>query len=306
MKRQLRVSVRIQIDRFFRLILPAIGILILGVIVIFGFMTYKITHPEAVPEPINPSFYLLPSLEVTIPATDGTNIPAWWIPGLKNAPGIILAPGYGMNRSDALSLAAELHENGFNVLVYAQRGSNVSPKKASTLGLYEADDLLNAIRLLQSRPESNPLRIGIWGVDLGAYAALKAAGSFPEVRAIAVDSAFGSIREYMDYRILEDFGLDNRLVQFSCYQMFRLVHIFSGFPFNEPLPLKALSECTILFIKGENRPFLGTKTANIYNRIHPQKEMTSFKTSRIHMMEGEDLKSYDRQVANFFNLNLHK
>ncbi len=304
MKQRLHVPARIQIEKFFRLILPAVAILILGVLIILGILVYRITHLEAVPEAVNPSYYLLPSLDFTITASDKTEIPAWWIPGLKRAPGIILVPGYGMSRSDALSLAAELHENGFNILVYAQRGSNISPKRASTLGLYEADDLLNAIRFIKSREESNPLRIGIWGVDIGAFAALRAATTYAEVRSMALDSAYGRIEDLVDYRISEDFGLDNKFMQSGCYQLFRLIHIFSGYPMDPPLSVQAFSDRSILFIKGENRSALAARAEQLYNRILPHKEMISLKTSRVHLMSGEELKNYDRQVANFFNLNL--
>jgi hypothetical protein len=306
MKRQLQVPARIHIEKLFRLVLPAIAILLLGFAAIFSFLTYKISHPEPLQEPIDPSYYVLPSLDVAISASDGSEIPAWWIPGLKGASGIILAPGYGMSRSDALSLAAELHENGFNILVYAQRGSNIIPKRSSTLGLYETEDMLNAVRFMQSRPESNPSRLGIWGVDIGAFAALKAAANFAEIRAMALDNAYGSVSEFLDDNISEDFGLENRFVHYGCYQIFRLTHLFSGFPIDEPLSLQVLRDRAILFIKGENRKALGFKTAAIYNRIRPQKEMISLRKSRIHMMDGEDLKNYDRQVASFFELNLQR
>jgi hypothetical protein len=73
---------------------------------------------------------------------------------------------------------------------------------------------------------------------------------------------------------------------------------------NEKLPLQSLSNRTILFIKGENRKELGYLTTAIYDKVKPQKEMISFKTARTHLMSGEDMKTYDRQVANFFHLNL--
>jgi hypothetical protein len=60
----------------------------------------------------------------------------------------------------------------------------------------------------------------------------------------------------------------------------------------------------ILFIKGENRKGLAERTTVIYDKIQPQKEMISFRSARTHAMSGEDLKNYDRQVTNFFHLNL--
>jgi hypothetical protein len=286
------------------MIIPAFLILSIGSAVVLGVVVYKVSNPGVLEEHVNPSHYLLPSLEVTIQADDRAEIPAWWIPGLKGAPGIILAPGYGMSRSDALSLATLLHEQGFNLLIYSQRGSGAI-LKASTLGLYETRDMQSAVRFMQGRPESNGRKLGIWGVDVGALAALRTAVAFKEVRAIVLDGVFESASDFLDYRIAEDFGLENGFVQLGCLQIFNLAHIFSGSFSSGKIPLQAVSDRMILFIKGENRKALGDLTTAIYDRVQPQKEMISFKTARIHMMSGEDLRSYDRQVANFFHLNLH-
>jgi pimeloyl-ACP methyl ester carboxylesterase len=302
MKRAL--TARVHVGRFFRTIIPAFAILLVGAVVILSVLVYKISYPGAVPEPVSPSFYLLPSLDVTIPTDDGKEMPGWWIPGLKGAPGIILAPGYGMSRADALSLAALLHESGFNLLIYDQRGSGATPISASTLGLYETRDMLQAVEFMESRPQSNPSRLGIWGVDVSAVSALRIAAARREVRAIVADSAFESMADFLGYRVSEDFGLDNKLIHRGCFEIFRLVHVFGGSFKNQDLPLKPISDRMILFVKGENRRELGKLTTAIYDKIQPQKEMISFKAARTRLMSGEDLRSYDRQVANFFHINL--
>jgi len=232
------------------------------------------------------------------------DLPHFELLGLKGAPGIILAPGYGMSRSDPLSLAAALHEKGFNLLIYDQRGSGGAPRGASSLGVYETEDMLGAVQYMRDRPESDGRKIGIWGVDIGALAGLKAAGVSPEVRSIAADSVFQYPSDFLSYRIEEDFGVNNRLLQLGCYQIFRLVHILGSVSSSAEIPMRQLSDRNILFIKGENRRRLGYLTTRIYDALKPQKELISFKTARIHLMSGEDLKSYDRQVANFFHLNL--
>jgi pimeloyl-ACP methyl ester carboxylesterase len=291
-------------NRFFRTLLPAVIILLAGVSALFGFLVHKVTHPPNIPEPVNPSYYQLPSLEVTFPSTDVSSIPAWWIPGLRGAPGIVLSPGYGMSRSDVLSLAAVLHGSGFNLLIYDQRGSGTSPRKPSSLGLYETEDLLHALQFLKSRPESNHDRLGIWGVDVGALAALRAVAYVPELQAIAVDGAFESPYDFLDLRIGEEFGINYPILRFGCRQMFALMHFGASEAINAQLPMQALSSRVILFIEGENRRSLGLLTSALYKKFQPQKELISLKTSRIHMMSGEDLRSYDRQVANFFSVNL--
>jgi uncharacterized protein len=293
-----------QFGKYFKTIFPAVAILLVGLFSISAVFVYKISRPDAVLESVNPSHYLLPSLEIAAPDANGDMIYGWWIPGLKGAPGIILAPGYGMNRSDALSLAVGLHNYGFNLFIFDQRGSVDSPREVSTLGLYETEDMLSAVRLLRDRPEINRDRIGIWGVDIGALAALKAAAQIKEIRAIAADSVFRSPNDFLSYRLEEEFGIDNRLLQFGCYQVFRLFHLRGSLSVSEELPLQALSDRNILFIKGENRKGLGFLTTDIYDALQPQKELISFKAARFHSMSGEDLKNYDRQVVNFFHLNL--
>lgn len=298
-----RLTFRFGIRHFLLLVLPPAVILCIGILAFFGILVYKTAHPAVISESVNPSLYLLPSLEVTFPSRNGPDISGWWIPGLKGAPGIVLVPGYGMSRSEVLSLAAVLHEIGFNLLTYDQRGNGAS-KKSSTLGLFETDDLLNAIQFLKSRPESNKGRIGVWGVDVGAFAALKAASSVPEIEAIAVDGVFESPYDFLDLRIYEDFGFNNPLVRLGCRQMFRLAHVSAIGTGRAEIPIRALSNRMILFIEGENRKKLSSLTSVLYNKLQPRKEMISFKASRIHMMSVEDLKNYDRQVANFFHVNL--
>ena len=290
--------------QYLRTVLPAVVLLLVSVFAALGFLVYKITHPGAVPETVNPSHYLLPSLEVAIPSGRGEETASWWIPGLKGAPGILLAPGYGMSRSDALSLAVMLREKGFNLLVYDQRGCGTSPKGSSTLGLREAGDMLQALEILRNRSEIDASRVGIWGVDVGAYAALRAAASVPEVRAVVADGAFEFVPDFLDFKIFEDFGLKGSPIRLGCGWAFTLLHLGDRSLLSEPLPVELLAGRAVLFIRGENRKLLGDLTAALSDRFRPRQEMASFKTSRVRLMTGEDLKTYDTQVTDFFQLNL--
>lgn len=288
---------------FLRTLLPAALILFAVIALVLGFLMHGISYPGPVTESVNPSHYLLPSLELQIPSSHGESIPGWWIPGLKHAPGIILAPGYGMSRSDALSLAVALHQHGFNLLVVDQRGSGGAPRGASTLGLREADDMADTVRFMIGRPENNPERLGIWGVDTSAFAALRSAAAFPEVRAVAADSAYETIDRFLGHRIAEDFGVDNRVLRFACWQVFRLLHIADFRVLDRPLPVGELAGKSILFIRGEGRGALAASTEAL-SAAAPQGELMTHPTARVHALSGEGLKSYDRQVAGFFHLNL--
>jgi pimeloyl-ACP methyl ester carboxylesterase len=299
-----RVSAKAYFLSSIKIILPAAILLIAGIIAIPSVLVYLITHPDS-QEPINPSYYLLTSSDVRITADDGTDINGWWIPGEEDSPGIALATGYGMSRSGALSLATELHKRGFNILIPAQRGSSVSSEKSSTFGLKESGDMLSALRFLKHRPESNNALIGIWGVDVGAYSALQAAADSPEVRAIAADSPYDSIYDFLDVRLEEEFVLENRLIQFGCRQIFRLIRITSGSLSGTRIPVERLSDRSLLLIRGDNRKKLGELTSALYEKLpSPKKELISLKTSRVRLTKEGESKEYDMIVADFFQQNL--
>ena len=285
-------------------ILPAAIILSLGILAIPCLLVYKVSKFRTSQETLDPSFYLLEFSDVHITSMDGNEIHGWWIPGVADFAGIVLAPGFGMNRSDALSLATVLHKEGFSILVYGQRGSSASSEESSTFGLKEEKDMLSILQCMRERPEIDSSRIGIWGVDVGAYSALQAAATEPEVRAIAADSVFESVSNFLDVRIDEEFNLENRLLQFGCEQVYRLFYISEGSLSDTSIPVEKLVDRSLLFITGENRKKLGYLTTALYEKLSSEKEIISFKTSRVHHMKVEDFQGYDRRVADFFLQNL--
>jgi pimeloyl-ACP methyl ester carboxylesterase len=295
-------AAKVQANRYLRLVLPPVLIITGGLVSFIVFLYYRSTHAGIVPEPINPSNYVLPSQDVVVVSADGSQISAWWITGENNKPSIVLAPGFGMSRADVLSLAAVLNGQGYHLLIYNQRGASNSSRKSSTFGLSESDDMLGALRFVKSQPNVSKEKMGIWAVDVGARAALKAAASVATVRTIVADCAFQSVMDFMDYRLSEDLGVDNGFLKFGCHLIFKLTHI--TMKVEEKLPLNTLSDRSILFIKGENRQGLEQFTDSLYKEIQPNKEMLFLKASRVRSMSGEEIRNYDKRVADFFSLNL--
>lgn len=290
--------------RIIKVILPAALILCICILAVPIVFFYKVSHVVPTAEPLNPSYYLLKSSDFRATSKDGTEIKGWWIAGDQGAAGIVLCHGYGMNRSDVLSLAAALHAKGFNILVFGQGGSSAPTRKTSTFGLKESGDMLTAIQFVLRSPECDSTRIGIWGVDVGAYSALRAPASVSGVRAIAADSPFDSPYDFMDLLIEEEYGLNNRMLQFGCRQILKLICIGTASPGGEQIPVESLSDCALLFITGENRNKLGRLTTTLYDRLPSKKEIITFETSRIHMMKGKEFQDYDSHVTDFFVQNL--
>lgn len=287
-------------------ILPATLVLIAGVLGVLAFLTYRLINPPPAQESTNPSHYWMTWSDVTFPNRSGTMFPAWWIKGRKDAPAIVLAPGYAMSRSDVLSLASALNRQGqgYHALVYDQRGSGELPQGISCLGLCETDDLIRALDFVKRQPEVDAGRIGIWGVDIGGRAALRAAAAQPEVKALVVDSVFDSTADFIDYQNGESLGLNSRFLNFGCNALFQLLRL--GLPVSryERLELNRLSDRSVLLIEGDNRREFAQYTAALYGEIRPTKQLLRLPLARVRNMSGGEAESYDRQVVAFFSLNL--
>jgi uncharacterized protein len=285
------------LKKLFRLAFPAFLILVFGAVGFLGFVVYRVTHPHVTPEQVSPSQYLMTAQDVTWTAENGLLIAGWWIPAPKRAPGIILAPGYGMNRSDAISLGSALHEAGFHVLLPARSGT-------SSLGVRESREIDSAIDYLKKQALVDARRIGLWGVDESAHAALDAAAMRPEIRAIALDMPFEYPFDFFVERTREELGYSNRAVEIGAREVFRLVHISSYRSYNAPLQMAPLSDRSILVLQGANRKDMVFLTASLYERLQGQKEILNVVSSRTRLMSGEEMKAYDRQVTSFFRSHL--
>jgi hypothetical protein len=285
-------------------ILPAVLVVVLAVIVTLIILTYRLMHPSAVPETVSPSQYLMPLTDAAWISAEGKPIAGWWVPGRTKASAIILVPGFGMSRADLISLAVTLWQTGFSVLAYDLRASGAAPHEASTFGLRETDDLLTALDYLKSRLPSNASQVGIWGADVGARAALRAAVSRPEVSAIVADSVFEFTDDFIRLRLYEDLGVRNREIGSACTAMFRLYRQAYHLTADEKFSLGALAGRSVLLIQGVNRPELAACTAEIYGRLPPGKQILKLPVARMRNMTSEEVRSYDRQVAEFFSANL--
>lgn len=290
--------------KLFWLVLAAVAILLIGALGIAGILVYRITHPPAVSELVTPEDFLIPSEDISWDSDDGLRFEGYWIPGERGAPGIVLAPGFGMSRSAALSLAAQLRTRGFHSLVYEQRGSGSAPRGRGTLGLLETNDMLAAIDQLKGRPDIDQTRLGIWGADVGARAALAAAAWRKQVQVIVADSVYDSVGDFLDIEVREACGIDNRLIEFFCRQGFLLYQLASPGSLRERLPLAALEDRKILFIAGENRAAMARLTRSLYEELQPRRDMTTLAAARTRVMSGAELEIYDRAVCDFFDRNL--
>jgi pimeloyl-ACP methyl ester carboxylesterase len=123
-------------------------------------------------------------------AADGVNLRGWLLPGEAARPALVLCHDLGENKSSLISTAIALRKSGFTVLLFDFRGHGESAASSSTLGLFEKHDVLGAIEFLRGLEQVEATRVGLFGVGMGAHAAVLAAAERSEVRVLVLDGLY--------------------------------------------------------------------------------------------------------------------
>lgn len=150
-------------------------------------------------------------------STDGILLKGWYMPAgaAAGAAGgeargtIIYCHGQNRTRVEMLPEAAFGHTLGFNGLVFDLRHQGQSSGTVSTVGYQERHDVVGAIHYVLN--EEKAIRpVIIWGVSMGAAAALMGAAESPDASAVISDSAFPNYQELIRHHYVLFLGLIRR------------------------------------------------------------------------------------------------
>jgi pimeloyl-ACP methyl ester carboxylesterase len=291
-----------QLVRVSGMLLALVLFVFLAVATIAGYSLYQILNPPR----------SAASVDVTLlmghPTTYSFEIPGqgsregWFFPGLLHAPTIILCHGYGAQRADVLTLTTAFQEHQFNVFLFDFAGHGSVPGR-TTLGYSETLQLLAAIRGLAQRDDIDRTRFGVWGMDLGGYAAISAAPQDPRIEAVAVDSVYDDPPDFLSIQ-LGHAGLGGLpLVKTFCLFGF---HMLTRDYRNVPPLLGAvgrLQGIPKLFIESADRPDLVRETARIYQVAPPPKQLATDSMTYSEMSD-EARRAYEDRMVTFFLENL--
>jgi pimeloyl-ACP methyl ester carboxylesterase len=142
-----------------------------------------------------PASYGLNFRWVEFPSTDGILLKGWYVPAPGVARGtIIYCHGLNRTRVEMLPMAAFGNGLGYDGLLFDMRNSGQSGGEITTLGYQERLDVLGAVRYaLAEQKAARP--VVVWGVSMGAVAALMAAVDSREIAAVISDSTFLSFSD---------------------------------------------------------------------------------------------------------------
>ena len=277
---------------------------VLATTAIAGFLVYRIVKPQRANTEINmASFPGRPEvLDFEGPGGIGKR-EGWFFPGLRGAPTILLCHGYESSRGELLTLESALQDHQYNVFVFdfAAHGANGG---ISTLGYHEADEVRAAVDLLAARADLDPTRFGLWGYNLGAYAALREAENDKRVRALVLDSVYDQPKQMVKVGV-ERNGLGGFpfMVRAASFSFEYLNYAHRGDP---PLSRKliALAGVPTLYIQALDDPELAETTRQIFLKAPEPREQAIIPHGNFVSFGDDDKRMYENRVVSFFLVRL--
>jgi len=142
----------------------------------------------------------------------------------------------------------------------------------TTFGYKEADELRAAINTLAARNDVDPTSFGLWGYNLGAYAAMREAETDKRVRALVLDSVYDEPKQMVKVELgntgLSSFPFMVRSAELS-FDWLNYEH-----KQDPPLSkrLSALAGVPKLFIEAADQPELADLTRQMYMKSPEPRE----------------------------------
>src|SRR5205085_1916859 len=308
--------------RLVKSLLRILLVIVLAVVGALSFVVYCVSRPAKRPYVVTPDSFsrisgrAIKVTDETWTNSDGRHARGWLLKGVEGAPAVVLLHRYGGDRSWLFNLGVKINETtNFTILWPDLRGHGESPLvNWTTLGAREGDDLLDALKYLRSLQSEKQKGLvggtfGVYGVELGALSALKAARTEPQIRVLVLDSVSRSSDELLHTAVANCVGVDNSIVQYFSRVAMKL-YLFGGYDDANACEFaRAIRDQRVLLLSGSDAGNLREATASLQSCFpnHANVETrTDLPLSGFSMPSatGEQGEAYDRIVIDFFDRNL--
>lgn len=308
--------------RIIKSLLPIALVIVLAVVGSLSFIVYCVTRPTKRPYVVTPESFsrisgrALKVTDETWANLDGRRARGWLLKGAEGAPAVVLLHRYEGDRSWLFNLGVKINETtNFTVLWPDMRGHGESPLiKWSSLGAKEGDDVVAALEYLRSLKSENQKTLvgesfGVYGVELGAYSALKAARSESQIRVLVLDSVSRSSNALLHSAVSNCVGLDNSFIQYFSRVAMK-IYLLGTFDNTDACEFaSAIRDQRVLLLSGSGAGQLREATASLQN-CFPVPTNVETRTDlplsgfSLPSATGEQGEAYDRIVIDFFDRNL--
>ena len=179
------------------------GLMYVGVSVVTA---ERLTRPTNRPLPIDPRRI---SRDVQVWSTqtaDGLTLRGWYLPTGKKRHLLVLVHGMWSSWLEMAGLGRDLHERGFDVLLFDLRGHGESDPSRLYLGRRERTDIRAVMGWAKSEGFTND-RVGWLGYSMGGSTLLMEAARNPEIQVAVVDSPYGDLPKLLENQLGKHSGL---------------------------------------------------------------------------------------------------
>ncbi len=178
--------------------------------------------------------------DVTIAASDGVELRAWWFEPVDPHGVVVLLHGATDSRQDMMGHARMLLRNGYRVLAPDSRGHGESGGGIYTFGLKEVEDVRRWVAWIGEQSPGEPV-YGL-GESMGASILLLAAGKRVPFRAVVAESPFATFPLVARYRMQQRVGWMGSLLAETAMLYARWRH---GVDLRDASPIKVMHDINI-------------------------------------------------------------
>lgn len=308
--------------RLFKSFLPIALVIVLALVASLSFIVYCISRPQHRAYVVTPEAFAdisgraLKVTDETWTNRDGRRARGWLLKGAEGAPAVVLLHRYGGDRSWLFNLGVKLNETtNFTILWPDLRGHGENPLVSWTsLGAVEGEDVLAAVEFLQTLQSDSKKKLvagnfGVYGVELGAYSALKAATQDARIKVLVIDSVMKSPDELLNSAVSNCVGIDNSLVQ-SLTRNAMKIYLLGKYDGTTSCDLaRSVRDQRVMLLSGKEAGSLKEETGALLN-CFPNAGSVEARTDlplsgfSLPSATGEQGEAYDRIVIEFFDRNL--
>ncbi len=308
--------------KLFRSLLPIVFILCVALFIALGAIVRGITRPPRQSYLVTPQAFnqvsgrVLKVTDETWRNRDGTTARGWLLRGGEGAPAIVLLHRYGGDRSWLFNLGVKINEASNATILWPDlRGHGLTPPvKWTGFGVSDGDDVLDALDFLRTlkgdiRPQLIGEGVGVYGVELCAFAALRAASQDSKIQAVALDSLPRTPDELVNAALNQKIGIANSTLLFPARVATR-VYFVGKYDNTSSCDLAArLKTPRVLLLAGVDDGFLRESTKSTAScfptpanlEVRTDLPLTGYALPSATGVQGE---AYDRPVIDFFVKNL--
>lgn len=308
--------------RLLKSFLPIVLVIGLAVVGFFSYVVYCVSRPAKRPYVVTPQAFsqisgrAIKVTDETWTTQDGRQSRGWLLKGAEGAPAVVLLHRYGGDRSWLFNLGVKINETtNFTILWPDLRGHGETPLvKWTSLGAHESNDLLAALEFLRTLQSENRKKLvgdmfGVYGVELGAYSALKAASREPQIKVLVLDSVTSSPDALLKTAVSNCIGVDNGFVQYLSRTAMK-TYLLGGFDSTPACDIaRSISQVRVMLLSGNDAGHLKDETASLQS-CFPVPTNVETRTDlplsgfSLPSATGEQGEAYDRIVIEYFDRNL--